>query len=143
MATSCDGVRAPSATFVKTLGQGQPEGEDPVLIWPTLERKPLGTACFKEELKHESMVDCCKPILGLDPSEDAFLHRHHERKLVKGPVQDSQIKDWPKVTAFLWHDEVRAVEPLLYLSWRDRLNCILHQQDINLLANDMGVSDCH
>ncbi len=61
----------------------------------------------------------------------------------EGPVQDSQIQDWPKATAFLGYDEVRAVKPLPHLGWRDRLDCILCQEDSNPLAQNRGVSDCH
>ncbi len=46
-------------------------------------------------------VDRCNPILGLDASDDALLCQHLERKLVQGPIQDSQIQDWPEATAFL------------------------------------------
>ncbi len=42
-------------------------------------------------------------------------------ELVKSSIQDSQIQDWPKATAFLWQDEVRAVKPLLHSGWRDRM----------------------
>ncbi len=36
-----------------------------------------------------------------------------------------------------------AVKPLPPLGWRDRLDCVLCQEDSNLLAQDRGVSDCH
>ncbi len=48
-----------------------------------------------------------------------------------------------KATIFLGYDEVRAVKPLPHLGWRDRLDCILCQDDSNLLAQDRGVPDCH
>ncbi len=46
-------------------------------------------------------------------------------------------------TTFLGYDEVRAVKPLPHLGWRDWLDCILCQEDSNLLAQDRGVPDCH
>ncbi len=61
---------------------------------------------------------------------------------MQSPVQDSPIQDW-SVTTFLGYDEVRAVKPLPHLGWRERLNCILCQEDSNLLAQDRGVPDCH
>lgn len=73
-------------------------------------------------------VDHCKPILGLDASGDALLCQHLERKLVKCPIQDSQIQDWPYATTFLGYVEVRAVKPLLHLGWSDRLDCIICQR---------------
>ncbi len=88
-------------------------------------------------------VHRCKPILGLDASDNALLRQHLEWELVKGPIQDSQIQDWPKATAFLGYDEVGAVKPLPHLGWRDRLDCILCQEDSNLLAQDRCISDCH
>ncbi len=88
-------------------------------------------------------VDRCKPILGLNAFDHAPVHQHLERELVQSPVQDSQIQDWPKATTFLGYDEVRAVKPLPHLGWRDRLDCILCQEDSNLLAQDRGVPDCH
>ncbi len=69
--------------------------------------------------------------------------QHLERELVQSPVQDSQFQDWPKATTFLGYDEVRAVKPLPHLGWRDRLDCILCQEDSNLLAKDRGIPDCH
>ncbi len=88
-------------------------------------------------------VDRCKPILGLNAFDHAPVRQHLERELVQSPVQDSQIRDWPKATTFLGYDEVRAVKPLPHLGWRDRLDCILCQEDSNLLAQDRGVPDCH
>ncbi len=88
-------------------------------------------------------VDRCKPILGLNAFDHAPVRQHLERELVQSPVQDSQIQDWPKATTFLGYDEVRAVKPLPHLGWRDRLDCILCQEDSNLLAQDRGVPDCH
>ncbi len=88
-------------------------------------------------------VDRCKPILGLDASDDALLRQHLEWKIVQCLIQDWQIQEWPEATAFLGYDEVRAVKPLLHLSWRDRLDCILCQEDSNLLVQDRCVSDCH
>ncbi len=88
-------------------------------------------------------VDRCKPILGLNAFDHAPVRQHLERELVQSPVQDSQIQDWPKATTFLGYDEVRAVKPLPHLGWRDRLDCILCQEDSNLLAQDKGVPDCH
>ncbi len=88
-------------------------------------------------------VDRCKPVLGLDASEDALLRHYLEQKLVKGLIQDLQIQYWPKATAFLWHDEVRAVKLLLHLNWRNRFDCFLHQQNRNLLVLDRSISDCH
>ncbi len=61
---------------------------------------------------------------------------------MKGPIPDAQIQDWSKATAFLGHNEVRAVKPLLHLSWRDRRDYILLRLDSNLYAQDRGVSDC-
>ncbi len=84
-------------------------------------------------------VDRCKPILGLNAFDHAPVRQHLERELVQSPVQDSQIQDWPKATTFLGYDEVRAVKPLPHLGWRDRLDCILCQEDSNLLAQDRGV----
>ncbi len=88
-------------------------------------------------------VDRCKPILGLNAFDHAPVRQHLERELVQSPVQDSQIQDWPKATTFLGYNEVRAVKPLPHLGWRDRLDCILCQEDSNLLAQDRGVPDCH
>ncbi len=62
---------------------------------------------------------------------------------MQSPVQDLQIQDWPKAATFLGYDEVRAIKPLPHLGWRDRLDCILCQEDSNLLAQDRGVPDCH
>ncbi len=60
-------------------------------------------------------------------SDNALLRQHLEWELVKGPIQDSQIPNWLKATAFFGHDEVRAVKPGLHLGWRDRLDCVLRQ----------------
>ncbi len=54
-----------------------------------------------------------------------------------------EIQDWSKTTAFLGYDEARVVKPLPHLGWRDRLDCILCQEDSNLLTQDRGVPDCH
>ncbi len=83
-------------------------------------------------------VDRCKHILGLDAFDNAPVHQHLERELVQSPVQDSPIQDW-SVTPFLGYDEVRAVKPLPHLGWRDWLDCILCQEDSNLLAHDRGI----
>ncbi len=88
-------------------------------------------------------VDRRKPILGLNAFDHASVRQHLERELVQSPVQDSQIQDWPKATTFLGYDELRAVKPLPHLGWRDWLDCILCQEDSNLLAQDRGVPDCH
>ncbi len=85
-------------------------------------------------------VDRCKPILGLNAFDHKPVRQHLERELVQSPVQDSQIQDWPKATTFLGYDEVRAVKPLPHLGWRDRLDCILCQEDSNLLAQDRASS---
>ncbi len=87
-------------------------------------------------------VDRCKPILGLDAFVNAPARQHLERELVQSPVQDSPFKDW-SVSTFLGYDEVRAVEPLPHLGRRVRLDCILYQEDRNLLAQDRVVPDCH
>ncbi len=87
-------------------------------------------------------VDSYKLILGLDAFDNAPARQHLERKLVQSPVQDSPIQDW-LLTTFLGYDEVRAVKPLPHLGWRDRLDCILCQEDSNLLVQDRGVSDRH
>ncbi len=81
-------------------------------------------------------VDRCKPILGLNVFDHAPVRL--ERELVQSPVQDLQIQDWPKATTFLGYDEVRAV--LISIACID---CILCQEDSNLLAQDRGVLDCH
>ncbi len=86
-------------------------------------------------------VDRCKPILGLDAFDNALARQHLERELVQSPVQDSPIQDW-LLTTFLGYDEVRAVKPLPHLGWRDRLDCILCQEDSNLLAQDRGAPNC-
>ncbi len=82
-------------------------------------------------------VDRCKPILGLDAFDHVPVHQHLEREPVQGPVQDSQIQDWSKTTAFLGYDEVRAVKPLPHLGWRDR------PEDSNLLVQDRSILGCH
>ncbi len=87
-------------------------------------------------------VNRCKRILGLDAFDNAPARQHLERELVQSPVKDSLIQDW-LLTTFLGYDEVRAVKPLPHLGWRDRLDCILCQEDSNLLAQDKGVPDCH
>ncbi len=88
-------------------------------------------------------VDRCKPIPGLYAFDHTPVRQHLEREPVQGPVQESQIQDWSKTTAFLGYDEVRAVKPLPHLGWRDRLDCILCQEDRNLLAQDRSVPSCH
>ncbi len=95
-------------------------------------------------------VDRCKSILGLNAFDHAPVRQQRElvqtaleRELVQSSVQDSQIQDWPKATTFLGYDEVRAVKPLPHLSWRDRLDYILCQEDSNLFAQDKGIPDCH
>ncbi len=88
-------------------------------------------------------VDRYKPIPGLDAFDHVPVRQHLEREPVQGPVQESQIQDWSKTTAFLGYDEVRAVKPLPHLGWRERLDCILFQEDSNLLAQDMSVPSCH
>ncbi len=88
-------------------------------------------------------VDRCKPIPGLDASVHAPVRQHLEREPVQGPVQDSQIQDWSKTTAFLGYDEVMDVKPLPHLGLRDRLDCILCQEDSNLLAQDRSIPSCH
>ncbi len=88
-------------------------------------------------------VDRCKPILGLYAFDHAPVRQHLEREPVQGPVQESQIQDWSKTTAFLGYDEVRAVKPLPHLGRRDRLDCILCQEDSNLLAQDRSAPSCH
>ncbi len=111
MPTSRNGVRAPSTTFVNTQGDREsPKGRKVSVL----------------------QVDRCKPILGLNAFDHAPVRQHLERELVQSPVQDSQIQDWPKATTFLGYDEVRAVKPLPHLGWRDRLDCILCQEDSNL-----------
>ncbi len=87
-------------------------------------------------------VDRCKPILGLDAFINAPARQHLKQELVQSPVQDSPIQDW-LLNTFLGYDKVRAVKPLPHLGWRDRLDCILCQEDSNLLEQDRGVPDCH
>ncbi len=126
--------------------QGEPEGEDPVLPCPTFERKPYKRSVSRKDRNVKVsvlQVDRCKPILGLNAFDHAPVRQHLERELVQSPVQDSQIQEWPKATPFFGYDEVRAVKPLPHLGWRDRLDCILCQEDSNLLAQDRGVPDCH
>ncbi len=79
--------------------------------------------------------DRSKKILGLNAFDHAPMRQHFER--------DLQIQDWPKATTFLGYDEVRAVKSLPHLGWRDWLDCILCQEDSNLLVQDRGVPDCH
>ncbi len=85
-------------------------------------------------------VDRCKPIPGLDAFDHAPVRQHLEREPVQGPVQDSQIQDWSKTTAFLGYDEIRAVKPLPHLGWRDRLDCILCQEGCLENAAELGRS---
>ncbi len=59
-----------------------------------------------------------------------------------GPGSGVAIQDWSKTTAFLGYDEIRAEKPLPHLGWRDRLDCILCQEDSNLLAQDRSVPSC-
>ncbi len=40
-------------------------------------------------------------------------------------------------------DAICPWKPLPHLGWRDWLDCILCQEDSNLLAQDRGVPDCH
>ncbi len=61
---------------------------------------------------------------------------------MQSSVQDSPIQDWSVTTTFLRYDEVRAVKPLPHLGWRRRPDCILCQEDSNLLAQDRGIPDC-
>ncbi len=39
-------------------------------------------------------VDRCRPILGMDASEDALLREHLESKFMKSAVQDAQTQDF-------------------------------------------------
>ncbi len=78
--------------------QGQPEEQDLVLICPSFERKLQEWPVARNDRHMEVrvlQVDRCKPISGTDVPEDAFLREYLEWKLVKGPVQDVQIQDWP------------------------------------------------
>lgn len=45
---------------------------------------------------------------------------HHKPILVSPKIQNRS-----EPTTLLGHNVVRAVEPLLYLGWRDRLYCVL------------------
>ncbi len=77
--------------------QGQPEGQDFVLICPSFERKPQEWPVARKDRHVEVrilQVDRCNPILGTDAPKDKFRCEHFEREPVKGPVLDAQIQDW-------------------------------------------------
>ncbi len=62
-----------------TRRQGQPEGQDLVLISPTLERESQEWPVSREERDMKVrilQVDSCKPVLGTDAPKNAFLHQH-------------------------------------------------------------------
>ncbi len=138
MPTSRNGARAPSATFAKKRGdRDSPKGRTLYCHARPSNTNRRSVSRANQDMKVSiPQVDRCKPILGLDTSNDALLRQHLEWELEKGPIQDSQIQDWPKATAFLRYDEVRVVKPLPHLGWRDRLDCILCQEDSNLLAQE-------
>ncbi len=99
MHTPCSlkGTRAASATFVKTRAIGTARRAGPVLICSSFERKPQEWPVARKDPHMEVrvfQVKCCSPNLGMDASEDAVLHEHLERRLMKGPVQDAQTQDW-------------------------------------------------
>ncbi len=60
------------------------------------------------------LVERSKPILELGAFYHVPVRQHLEWKPAQGPVQDSQIQDWPKITTFLGYDEVRATKPLTH-----------------------------
>ncbi len=145
MPTSHNGARAPSVTFAKTRGDREsPKGRTLYChAWPSNTNQRSVSRANRDMKVSILQVDRCKPILGLDASDDALLRQHLERKLVQGPIQDSQIQNWPEATIFLGYNEVRAVKPLLLLGWREWPDCILCQEDRNLLVQDRCISDCH
>ncbi len=145
MPTSRNGASVPSVTFAKTRGDREsPKGRTLYYHAQPSNTNRRSVSRVNRDMKVRVLqVDHCKPILGLDASDDALLRQHLERKLVQGSIQDSQIQDWPEATTFLRYDELRAVKPLLLLGWRNPPDCILCQEDNNLLAQDRCVSDCH
>ncbi len=73
MPTSCNGVRAPSTTFMNTRGDREsPKG------------RTLYCHAVAEGSKSESVlqVDRCKQILGLNAFDHAPVHQLLERELV-------------------------------------------------------------
>ncbi len=146
MPTSRIGVRAPSTTFIKHGETRRDRRGGPCTAMPDPQTQTVGTVGVAEESIHESKCPSsrfCQPILRLDAFDHASSVWSILNACAKSPVQDSQIQDWSKVTTFLGYNEVRAVKPLPHLSWRGRLDCILCQEDSNLLAQDRGLPDCH
>ncbi len=74
------------------------EGEDLILIWLAPRTRSRETACVEWEARDMKVrilqVDRCKPVGGTDALKYAFLSKHPERELVKGPVQNAQVPDW-------------------------------------------------
>ncbi len=122
-------------------GQRQSKGEDPVLPCPTLERKPKERlVSSKNRDVRIPQVNYCKPNLGLDVFDDALLHYHLKRKLVKDPDSrhaDPGLAEGHRLFWARWSKGCKTP----HLGWRDRLDCILHQQDSNLLAQDCETQD--
>ncbi len=87
-------------------------------------------------------VDRCEPIERTDALKNASLRRHPERELVKGPVQDAQVKIGRNPPPFFGYDEVRAEKPRLHLGWRDRLYRVL-QQDRDFRTQERGILAQH
>ncbi len=94
--------------------QGQPEGQDLVLICPTLERELQKWPVFAEGSRHESTRPSGRTLqtnLGYGRTRKCFLRQHLERQLVKCVIQNSQIQDQTLPTTFLGHNEVRDEQP--------------------------------
>ncbi len=95
MRTPCSlkGTRAASATFVKTRGdRDSPKGRTCTDMLVLRNRRNGLWHGRIDTWKYGSSGQCCRPNLGTDASEDAVLHEHLERRLMKGPVQDAQTK---------------------------------------------------
>ncbi len=125
MPTSRNGARAPTTTFLKHGETGRARRGGPCTAMPGTRTQTVGMACVVEESKHEGK----RPSAGRLLQTQSWGRMHFIMRLCvsilngslyKSPVQDSQIQDWSKTTAFLGYNEVRAVKPLLHLGWRDR-----------------------
>ncbi len=85
-----------------TRRQGQPEGEDLVLICSPFDRKVKKRSVSREDRDMKVRVlqaDCCEPIEGTNALKDELLHP--ERELMKGSVQVPRSKIGRKPPLFL------------------------------------------
>ncbi len=118
----------------------------PCTAMPDPQTQPEGTACVEGKSRHESKYPSGQP-LQTNPGVGCIWWWASASTSWMGAWEgpnsrfaDPGLAEGHRLSRY---DEVRAVKLLPHLGWRDRLDCILCQEDSSLLTQDKCVSDCH